>query len=60
MQSWNQIDHFRGFASYFSIPAEDEDATGGKWVKGPGYDFFRTMKRELGEVDIIAEDRSRF
>ncbi len=51
-----RIDHFRGFASYFSIPAEDEDATGGKWVKGPGYDFFRTMKRELGEVDIIAED----
>ena len=51
-----RIDHFRGFASYFSIPAEDEDARNGEWVEGPGYAFFQAVKEKLGDLDIIAED----
>ena len=52
-----RIDHFRAFSEYYSIPYGDEDATGGKWIKGPGKDFFDVLKRELSEnPKIIAED----
>lgn len=51
-----RIDHFRGFSAYWEIPAGAENATIGKWVKGPGYDLFRAVKKELGELPIIAED----
>lgn len=52
-----RIDHFRGFSAYYSIPFGDEDATGGKWVDGPGEHFFDTLKGYLGEnPPIIAED----
>lgn len=54
-----RIDHFRGFESYWAVPYGDENAKGGKWVKGPGYELFKTIERELniqGEFKIIAED----
>ena len=51
-----RIDHFRGFDEYFSIPAEDKTAVNGHWEKGPGIEFFREVKRQLGEKRIIAED----
>ncbi len=51
-----RIDHFRGFDSFYRIPYPAENARKGKWVKGPGYDFFRTMKKKLGERQVIAED----
>ena len=51
-----RIDHFRGFAAYWEIPAGATDATGGQWVKGPGYDLFEAVKKELGDLPIIAED----
>lgn len=51
-----RIDHFRGFDSYWSIPALDKTARNGKWKIGPGIDLFRVIKEKLGEVDIIAED----
>lgn len=51
-----RIDHFRGFESYWAIPFGDLDATGGKWVKGPGADLFYKMKEVLGDLPIIAED----
>lgn len=51
-----RIDHFRAFDEYYSIPAEDEDAMNGKWVKGPGMDLFRTIEYCLGEKDVVAED----
>lgn len=51
-----RIDHFRGFAGYWEIPAGATDATGGQWVKGPGYDLFEAVKNELGDLPIIAED----
>lgn len=51
-----RIDHFRGFESYYAIDYGREDAIGGVWEKGPGYELFDTIRRELGDVQIIAED----
>lgn len=51
-----RLDHFRGFDSYWEIPAGAPDARGGRWRQGPGRKFFRAVKRELPEARIIAED----
>ncbi|MGL6169483.1 MAG: 4-alpha-glucanotransferase [Fusobacteriaceae bacterium] len=51
-----RIDHFRGFDSYWSIPAAAKTAKNGRWEKGPGIDLFKAIKKSLGEVNIIAED----
>ncbi len=51
-----RIDHFRGFDEYYSIPFGDPTAENGKWMKGPGYDLFEVMKKELGDIKVIAED----
>ena len=51
-----RIDHFRGFESYYSIPAGDKTAAGGHWEKGPDRDFIHAMHEALGEGGIIAED----
>lgn len=52
-----RLDHFCGFESYFAIPAGDETAKNGKWVKGPGIKLFNALKEEYGkELPIIAED----
>lgn len=51
-----RIDHFRGFASYYSIPAGAKDARVGHWVKGPGNKIFKVMKEELPQLSVIAED----
>lgn len=51
-----RIDHFRGFDEYYEIPYGDPTAENGKWVKGPGYDLFAELKKQLGNKRIIAED----
>lgn len=51
-----RVDHFRGFDEYYAIPYGDDTAEFGKWQKGPGIELFEAVKKELGEVDIIAED----
>lgn len=51
-----RIDHFRGFDAYYSIPFGAKDAKKGRWRKGPGYEIFKTIKAELGDKKIIAED----
>ncbi|WP_339137515.1 MAG: 4-alpha-glucanotransferase [Candidatus Electrothrix sp. GW3-4] len=51
-----RIDHFRGFESYWSVPAEEETALNGSWKDGPGRSFFEEMKKQLGDLPIIAED----
>lgn len=51
-----RIDHFRAFDTYCSIPAGDSNAVNGKWMQGPGMDFWNEMKKQLGELNIIAED----
>lgn len=51
-----RIDHFRGFEAYWEIDARAETAINGRWVKGPGASFFRTLKKELGDLPLVAED----
>ncbi len=51
-----RLDHFRGFVAYWEVPAGYPTAEIGKWVPGPGADFFATVKKDLGELPIIAED----
>ncbi len=51
-----RIDHFRGFDSYFCIPATHTTARGGVWRQGPGIELFHTLRQQLGELHIIAED----
>lgn len=51
-----RIDHFRGFESYWQIPAEEETAVNGQWVKGPGRKFFKKIADDIAELPIIAED----
>jgi 4-alpha-glucanotransferase len=51
-----RIDHFRGFAGFWQIPAHEKIAVFGRWVKAPGIDFFRTLLKKLGKIPIIAED----
>jgi 4-alpha-glucanotransferase len=51
-----RVDHFRGFESYWEIPAADADARGGRWVKGPGAAPFRAAEAALGPLPVIAED----
>ncbi len=51
-----RIDHFRAFESYWSVPVKEETAINGNWVKGPGESFFASVFKELGPLNIIAED----
>ena len=51
-----RLDHFRGFQAYWAIPAEDETAIHGEWVKAPGAALFTVLKEKLGDLPIIAED----
>lgn len=51
-----RIDHFRGFESYWSIPFGEKTAVNGKWVKAPGKQLFTEIKKQLGDLPIIAED----
>ena len=51
-----RLDHFRGFAAAWHIPAGATTAQSGEWVPGPGADFFNAVQRELGVLPFIAED----
>ena len=51
-----RIDHFRGFDAYFAIPADSGSAKDGHWEKGPGMELFNTLRANLGERGVIAED----
>ena len=51
-----RIDHFRGFESYYCIPYGAKNAKKGKWRKGPDMRLFKEVRKQLGDVKIIAED----
>ncbi len=51
-----RIDHFRGFAGYFEIPADSPDARRGRWRPGPGKPLFDAISAALGPLPIVAED----
>jgi 4-alpha-glucanotransferase len=51
-----RLDHFRGFAAAWHVPAGAPTAQPGRWVPGPGAGFFETVDRDLGRLPFIAED----
>ena len=51
-----RIDHFRGFADYWEIPAAEPTAINGRWLPGPGMALFDAVHAALGPVPLIAED----
>ena len=51
-----RIDHFIGFANYYSVKYGAPNARKGHWVPGPGKAFFAQVKEKVPEVDIVAED----
>jgi 4-alpha-glucanotransferase len=50
-----RLDHFRGFEAYWEIPAGENTAIKGKWVKGPGAELFEAVQKTLGDLPIVAE-----
>ncbi len=51
-----RVDHFRGFVSYWAIPARNLTARSGRWRRGPGRDLFEALEQALGDLPLIAED----
>jgi 4-alpha-glucanotransferase len=51
-----RLDHFRGFAAAWHVPAGESTAQSGQWVQGPGAGFFQAVRTELGRLPFIAED----
>lgn len=51
-----RFDHFRGFSSYWEVPAGESTAINGSWIKGPGDKFFTELRKSFPEMPFIAED----
>ncbi len=51
-----RVDHFRGFAGYWEVPAGETTAIHGQWVKGPGTALFEAVEQQLGKLAIVAEN----
>lgn len=51
-----RVDHFRGFAACWAIPAHDETAANGYWLETPGRELFTRLQATLGSLPILAED----
>jgi 4-alpha-glucanotransferase len=51
-----RLDHFRGFEAYWEVPADQETAINGRWIKGPGAALFKAIGDRFGKLPIIAED----
>ena len=51
-----RIDHFRGFDTYWAIPAGETTARNGRWEQGPRMELFRALHNALGSLPIVAED----
>ena len=51
-----RLDHFRGFAAYWEIPAHEPTAIHGRWMPGPGKALFDAIRGALGDLPLVAED----
>jgi 4-alpha-glucanotransferase len=51
-----RIDHFRGFAGYWEVPAACPTARDGRWAPGPGQALFQAIEGALGTLPVVAED----
>ena len=52
----SRVDHFRGFVSYWAIPARHKTARRGRWRRGPGAELFHAVEHGIGGLPLIAED----
>lgn len=51
-----RLDHFRGLAAYWEIPASCPTAVEGRWVKAPGEALLARVQEVFGQVPVLAED----
>jgi 4-alpha-glucanotransferase len=51
-----RLDHFRGFAAYWEVPANEPTAIHGRWMPGPGIDLFDALRNAFGDLPLVAED----
>lgn len=51
-----RLDHFRAFSGYWEIASGEITAINGKWIKGPGSEFFNIVKEKFPHMPFIAED----
>ncbi len=51
-----RLDHFRGFAAYWEVPAKETTAMHGRWMPGPGMELFDALRKALGDLPLVAED----
>ena len=51
-----RLDHFRGFAAFWEVPAGDPTAVNGRWVSGPGRALFDALQGAIGSLPMVAED----
>jgi 4-alpha-glucanotransferase len=51
-----RMDHFRGFVSYWEVPAEEKVAVNGRWVEAPARDFFTELTERFSRLPVVAED----
>ncbi len=51
-----RVDHFRGFESYWEVPASEETAIKGRWVEAPGDALFEALHRRFDPLPVVAED----
>jgi 4-alpha-glucanotransferase len=51
-----RLDHFRGFEAYWAVPADEETAVHGQWIKAPGEKLFRAVKKALEKLEVVAEN----
>ncbi|CAA6689787.1 MULTISPECIES: 4-alpha-glucanotransferase [unclassified Lentimonas] len=51
-----RLDHFRGFESYWSVPATETTARNGKWIKCPGLELFKAIQKACPDAKLVAED----
>lgn len=51
-----RIDHFRGFEAYWEVPAHEETAINGRWVKAPGDALFARLRERFDPLPVVAED----
>lgn len=51
-----RIDHFRAFANYYQIPSDSKNALSGEWQTGEGINFWNEIEKDVGKINVIAED----
>jgi len=56
MYDFVRLDHFRGFAACWAVPAGEQTAVNGKWRKTPGKKLFEVLRNRFGDLPVIAED----